>query len=153
MNLRAFILPFFLLAFSHSKGQVKTYNPTPIIKDPIIHYYTYNECKVYSYRDNDSTNKYLTKTIKYDSVGREVESLKKEFDVYKRSVNIYNSSNQIVENYFHQIDSNFIENVFFKTVFNYDKKGNLFNQITYSFEKRLKKDVDKGDGHPGGCLI
>lgn len=40
-----------------------------------------------------------------------------------------------------------------KTTFYYDDRNRLIKEDHFSFERRLKKGVDKGLGRPGGCLL
>lgn len=146
-----FSLCVFLL-HSFSFGQVKPKIALPT-KDTVIRYTTNSECLVYTYLNNDSVSKSLTKTIKYNSKGLEVETVMNRFGNYvdSKSLKIYNSKNQLIEQYYEP--KNYNKGEISKTVYQYDLKGNLIKQITYTFKRRIRKDVDKGYGRPGGCII
>jgi hypothetical protein len=119
-------------------------------------------CYVYQYAGLDSISKSISKIVKYDSKNR---ILSEQYQGFKESsydgtanvIDFYDYKNELLiqertvytDNStpsFRQLDSA-------KTVFYYDNLNKLVKRQHYDFKRRLKPDVDKGLGRPGGCII
>ncbi|WP_276978425.1 hypothetical protein [Flavobacterium filum] len=153
-RLYLFFSPIILIVCCKSLNQAKKQTDLSLYQDTVIHYVTLNKCLVFSFKNNDSTNKALTKTIKYDRNGQEVETVMNNFGNYidNKEINIYNSKKQLVVSYYQPKEQQSREEIS-KTEYFYDTYGNLIRQTTNTLMRRIRKDVDKGMGRPGGCII
>lgn len=119
-------------------------------------------CYIYQYAGLDSSSKTISKVVKYDKDNRVLSEkyqgfkkssyegtsnvidfydYKNELFVQKRTVYTDNSTPS-----FRQLDSA-------KTIFYYDNQNNLIKRQHYDLKRRIKPNVDKGLGRPGGCII
>lgn len=136
------------------------------ITPPIIEYDknldTILACYIYQYAGLDSINKSISKIVKYDINNR---VLSEQYQGFKKSsydgtanvIDYYDYKNELLVQKrtvytdnstpsFRQLDSA-------KTVFYYDNQKKLVKSQHYDFIVRLKPNVDKGLGRPGGCHI
>lgn len=116
-------------------------------EDTIISYRTFTESKTYKFNGFDSAKLQLVQTIKYDENGNEIEILWKDFInfVDGKTLNIFDTRGLKVQKYFVEMskhDKDKLE----KTFFEYHPNGKLKKTIQFSYKKRIRKDVDRGDG-------
>ena len=136
------------------------------ISPPIVEYDgdldTILTCYIYQYSGLDSINKSISKIVIYDLNNR---VLSEQYQGFKESpyegaanvIDYYDYKNEILVQKrtvytdnstpsFRQLDSA-------KTIFYYDNQKKLVKSQHYDYKRRLKTNVDKGLGRPGGCTI
>lgn len=102
---------------------------------------------MYKYKSMDSTNLLLVQTIKYDKNEHEIELLWKDFPNQgdAKIANIFNKSGRIIEKY-HLNMAKYGEDKLTKTFYEYYANDKLKKSIEFDYKKRIRKDVDRGDG-------
>jgi len=114
----------------------------------------FTKCKIYQFPGTDSLSQKLVSEEIYNDKGRitsyyykgykESSSVSntdvKNFDFYRDTLLILSTS----------IDENGDSG---KTIYSYNASGQLIKEEFFRYEKRLRSDVDKGYGRPGGCIV
>ena len=113
-------------------------------------------CKVYQYIQNDTNGKRVTRTIHYLPNGK----------IAKETYNGYKESDQKSKSdatyYYDYKDSLLVQKRVSKNlmgkdssvfIMTYNDNGKCIKEIEYNYKKRIRSDVDKGLGRPGGCII
>lgn len=111
-------------------------------------------CEVYQYTGEKRINGTVTKTIEYYGNGKiaseRLEGFKpSRISRYGDAIHYYDYKDTLLvqkRSLLENGDST-------KTVFTYDENGQLIKETHYLFSRRLRADVDKGFGRPGGCII
>lgn len=111
-------------------------------------------CDVYQYLNNDSINPKLVLQQIFNEHGKILTETYKDFqeDTYTHMTDgkysyLYNDTILVMRRF----ESNITDDS--KTIYFYDKHKRLKRREHFSFQKRLKKGVDKGLGCLGGCII
>lgn len=113
-----------------------------------------NKCHVYQYAGNEISKKHIALSQTYNSQGLIITET---YSNYKR-----NSAEGREDGtfYYYYEDTLLIKRIFVnakedttKVLCFYNLKEQLIKEEFYSCERRLKKDVDKGLGRPGGCIV
>ena len=115
---------------------------------------SYSRCEIVQYGGEDSSKAKTTKVITYDKQGRVTSET---YNGFKESSSIGTSD---VTHFYYYRDSLLSRRGSIypsgdssKIIYEYDKRGFLNREIHSDFEKRIRNDVDKGLGRPGGCII
>jgi YD repeat-containing protein len=117
-------------------------------------YDVYDVCSTYYYRANDTLNPILSKIVRKDKQGndKEINYLSYENYVPATCIIYYDSSSRQTLKYY-RIDESSYKGKIAKNVFYYNSLGKLSSSISFDYLKRIRKNVDKGFGRPGGCII
>jgi len=157
MRLNIFFI-FFILIGCQTKQQTISYENTtymlPQEKEMNISYETFDVCSTYYFHSDDSLNPTIARLLSHDQAGREKEVVYSSFESYvpATSLVLYDSSGKKSVEYY-RIDEQGQKQTLTKTLYYYNKKDQLTQLVAFDFERRIKKDVDKGLGRPGGCII
>jgi len=166
--MKFFVAIFIIFLLSCKSGQqgslIDDYSsdyPLPTEKEINVDYKVYVENIAYYFSSKDTLNplsefrnRIPCRTIGYDEneKAKEVKYNWYESIVPSTSLSIHDSSGNLIEYYYKNDDTTESERAI-KTLYYYDKQNKLSKTISFDFEKRLRKDVDKGLGRPGGCII
>ncbi len=149
------ILLIFLFSCRLDNQKVQNSDYTlPNDKGINFHYTTHDECRTYYFFATDTTKPILSRIIGYDEKGNEKEVVYHFYESYVPATSIvfYDSSGRTSERYY-RIDEKPGFGSLSKTLYEYGEGDRLIKSISFGFEKRIRKDVDKGLGRPGGCII
>jgi len=114
----------------------------------------YTKCKVFQFAGTDSLKKKLVSEKFYNAQGQLTSYY---FKGYKQSSTVGMSDSRHF-NFYHDtllilstsIDENQDSS---KTIYHYNALGQKVREEHFSYERRLRKDSDKGFGRPGGCIV
>lgn len=120
----------------------------------ISHAQTFTHCDVYQFANGDSTKKFISLKQTFAANGK---LLSEQYDRYMRTVSegcdngtyfyFYKDTLLLRRSYCGaDMDST-------KMICHYNKKNQLIQEEYFTFERRMKKSVDKGFGRPGGCIV
>ena len=119
-------------------------------------------CDIYQYEGADSNDIRISKIIKY---GINNNLLSEEFKDFKTSlrdgtanvITYYDYKDRLLVQkrtlYIDNTTPTFNSQDSAKIIFSYNDQGLLEKREHYDLKKRLKPNVDKGFGRPGGCII
>jgi hypothetical protein len=126
----------------------------PQDKEINISYEIYDVCSTYYFSGSDSLNPVIARLLSYDQAGREKEIVYTSFEshVPATSIVLYDSSGKKNVEYY-RIDEEGLHQVLTKTLYYYNEKDQLIQSVSFDFKRRIKKEVDKGLGRSGGCII
>lgn len=115
---------------------------------------SFNRCEILQFSGEDSSKIKITKVITYDEQGRIISE---KYDGYKKSAS---DGTADATYFYHYQDSLLICRTSIdgnkdstKTTFEYNRRGLLKSESHFDYARRLRNDVDKGMGRPGGCII
>jgi hypothetical protein len=96
----------------------------------------------------------LNRIIGYDENKKTKEVIYRGYEgtIPATSLSFYDSVGNEILNYY-RIEGSPFDGKLIKTLSYYNENNKLVKTISYGFEKRIRKDVDKGFGRPGGCII
>ena len=120
-----------------------------------LEYEVYDQCSTFTHFAKDLSHPVLTRIVGYDEKGREKEVVyKNHYDSYvdATEVNVYGDNGKIKESYY-RLDEKSYDGELRKMYFYYDKNDSLVKTVSFDFKKRIRADVDKGLGRPGGCIV
>ncbi|MBI9033849.1 MAG: hypothetical protein JEZ03_05200 [Bacteroidales bacterium] len=151
---------YVLLAISFSAiGQIDVpiTESKMLTADSNIIFEHFQDVQVFQFFDSDSLNGKITHSEKLDSNGNVTATYFKDHKTDKgngRSDVLilieYNEKNQLVisTSYYETYQKDVVQKSFF-----YYNDSLLARVETFELKKRLKSDVDKGLGRPGGCIV
>ncbi len=128
-----------------------------LVIDTTILFKHFDDLQVYQYFDNDSLNGKITHSEKYDSSGRVIAKYYKDYKTDKGdgladviTINEYDDSEKlkVSTDYYETFRSGEVQKTFF-----YYEDSLLKTVESFEFKRRIKADVDKGLGRPGGCIV
>lgn len=108
-------------------------------------------CKEFIKSKRDSSRHLLLKTSTYYSDGKIASEYHHLESTYTRegTTRLYDYKNgELVQR--RTVDTNLDST---KTIYIYDEKGLLIREDHYDYKKRIRDEVDKGLGRPGGCIV
>ncbi len=114
----------------------------------------FGKCIVYQFSGVDSTNKHIALVQTFNQAGQIVSET---YSNYKKSSNQGNTDGS----YFYYYTDSLLTKRFFiaddndtsKVEYYYDSNRQCIREEYFSCEKRLRKDIKKGLGQPGGCVV
>lgn len=117
-------------------------------------YEVYEYCNTYYQKKSEDSKPELVQTIGVDINGNEIEVVWRGFESYvdATTISFYDSAGRTKYEYYRQ-DEGSSRGGLDKIVYEYDEKGKVLKSITYDFQRRIRADVDKGYGRPGGCIV
>src|SRR5688572_6713205 len=116
----------------------------------------FKECEVFQYSGNDSLNQKLAKKIIYNKAGKVVSE--KYIDFHLSPSSWLGDGSTF---YFYK-DTILVKEIFInarkvndsvKILYSHDNFGKRIRLEVFSFERMLRKEVDKGLGRSGGCIV
>lgn len=128
-----------------------------LTSDTNIVFEHFEDIQIFQYFDNDSINGKITHSRKLDSQGNVIAEYYKDYKTDKGNgrtdvltINEYNEKNQLIisTDYYESFQKGEVQKSFF-----YYNDSLLVRVESFELKKRLKPDVDKGFGRPGGCII
>jgi len=168
------VILFLLLSckFGQEKGQqysrtnsqqneLISYYPVPLNEEISIDYKVNPKSITYYFFNKDTLNglsdslKMIScRTIASDTNNTIDETIYNWYEsiVPSTALSIYDHSGKILE-YYYKNDEKTPSEGATKTTYYYDDQKRLTRTVSFDFEKRLRKDVDKGFGRAGGCII
>lgn len=116
---------------------------------------TFTRCDVYQFEGVDSTNKKIVLTETYNSRGLLIYQTYSDYkETYLTSMSDASYSYFYQDTLLTQMASlNMQWGDSSKSLYFYNEKHQQIKYQYYSFEKRLKENIDKGLGSTGGCLV
>ncbi len=126
----------------------------PTEKGISISYETNDVCSTYYFFATDTLNPIIARVLSNDQAGREKEVIYTSFESYVPATSLifYDSLGKKSIEYY-RIDEKDLRQTLTKTLYHYNEKAQLIQSVSFDFKRRIKKDVDKGLGRPGGCII
>lgn len=147
----------FLISFVFGQNQPTITQQSQLVTDSTIKFAHFPDLQVYQYFDNNSSKRAITHSEKYDDVGRIIAEYFKDYKTDKGNgrtdvltINEYNELGKlkVSTDYYETFMAGEVQ----KTFYYYD--DSLLTTVeSFDFKKRLKANVDKGYGRPGGCII
>jgi hypothetical protein len=131
-----------------------SYYELPKEKEISISYETKDVCSTYYFFAKDTLTPIIARVLSNDQAGHEKEVIYTSFEshVPATSLIFYDSLGKKSIEYY-RIDEKGQHQTLTKTLHYYNEKAQLIQSISFDFKRRIKKDVDKGLGRPGGCII
>jgi hypothetical protein len=112
------------------------------------------KCDVFQFAGTDSTKKEITLTQLFNSSGQLIS------ETYNRFMKDPSERESDGSHFYFYEDDLLVKRTFIgenqdstKLLCFYNDKKQLIREEYFTFERRLRKDVDKGRGRPGGCSI
>jgi hypothetical protein len=156
------ILSVLIVGCSSSTKQEEQ-SEKPITNDDLLVVDTNNvfehfeDVQVFQYFGNDSLNGKITHSRKLDANGNVIAEYYKDYKTDKGNgradileINEYNGKNQLIisTSYFETFQRGEVTKSFY-----YYKDTLVVRVESFEFKRRMRSDVDKGLGSPGGCIV
>lgn len=114
----------------------------------------FKKCTVYQFSGKDSLNKHIALVQNFNQAGQIVDET---YSNYKKSSNEGNSDGSY---YYYYADSLLTKRFFIagdgdtmKVLYFYNTNRQCIREEYFNCERRLRNDVKKGFGQPGGCVV
>jgi YD repeat-containing protein len=126
----------------------------PTEKEINIDYAVYDVCSSYYHFAKDTLRPVVGRVVGKDERGRAIEDIYRSYESYTpaTSLSVFDSAGNMTIRYY-RIDDDSPYPSLSKTHYFYNEKNLLIRSVTFDYERRLKKEADKGYGRPGGCII
>ena len=132
-------------------------NAKLLVIDTNIVFKHFKDIQVFQYFDNDSLNGKITHSKKLDANGNVIAEYYKDYKTSKVNgrvdvleINEYNEKNRLIisTSYYETFQRGEVKKSFY-----YYKDSLLVRTESFDFKRRIKSDVDKRNGQPGGCIV